>query len=350
MSKGKLAAVMSAALLVAGSAGAQEADRPADWVKRPTANDLLSVWPQEALRRGVGGRAIIACTVSLQGALYDCVIDSETPPDVGFGRAALALTPQFQVKPAIRNGQPVLTRVRIPIDFPKPDKATGTHLPGDRDIDLRSLNLSNVDWSAAPTYDQVVAAYPEKARAAGAGGRVTLSCNFKGAGALGGCTVLSEEPTGLGLAQAARRLTPYFRGPETLPNGRRTVGVSTQLVFVFSPDMLDPERRVIGKPQWAALPSGEAVAANYPRAAASVGVRQGRAVLGCIVGDGGRLTNCAVQGEQPADLGFGPAALDLAQSFRLRTWTSEGLPTIGGSVNVPIRYEQPTEEPADGAP
>jgi hypothetical protein len=38
-------------------------------------------------------------------------------------------------------------------------------------------------------------------------------------------------------------------------------------------------------------------------------------------------------------LGIGQAALALAPTFRLSTWTAEGLPVVGGAINIPLRYE-----------
>jgi hypothetical protein len=84
------------------------ADQPGDWLKKPTPDELLAVYPHEALGRGLGGEATISCLVSTQGALFDCYVTSEAPAGQNFGFAALALTPQFLMRPATLKGQPVL--------------------------------------------------------------------------------------------------------------------------------------------------------------------------------------------------------------------------------------------------
>lgn len=305
----------------------------------------MAVWPRDAWRAGLGGRAVISCQVSVQGALFGCSVVEESPAGAGFGAAAIALTPQFLLKPEIKDGKPVVSGVRIPVNFKAPPIATGSRIPGDRgqSAGLSRLNLTNVAWTAAPTYGQVAAAYPQKAREGAVGGRATLSCKFKAGGQVGSCDTITEEPKGQGFAGAARGLIPHFVGPEKLADGRSTAGSVTQIAFVFTPEMLDPTKRIIGKPQWAALPSGEDFMVGYPRAAADAGVRQARVVLTCTVGDGGQLTDCALTNEEPPGLGFGPAALALSNSFKVRPWTVEGLPSVGGKIKVPIRYELPLE-------
>lgn len=340
------------ALALAGAAGiASAAETPADWLRRPTPEDLLAVWPTKAMENGVGGQATISCQVSLQGALFDCVVVKETPADMGFGRAAIALTPQLLMKPATKDGKPVVSSVRIPVNFSNPGAETGTHIRGDRTspASIRQTILTNVRWSAAPDYSQVAAAYPPKASATGTGGRATLDCLFKAEGKLGSCDVAIEEPRGQGFAAAARRLTGQFVGPAVMADGRSTAGARTHIPFVFAPEMLDPKRRVIGKPQWAALPSGDAMTSGYPVAAVSAGVKQARVVLRCVAGPGGKLEGCEVQSEEPAALGFGAAALNLGKSFRMQPWTAEGLPVIGGNILVPIRYMSPDVDPAPAA-
>jgi TonB family protein len=106
--------------------------------------------------------------------------------------------------------------------------------------------------------------------------------------------------------------------------------------------MLDSEKRLIGKPQWAALSTGEAVVAGFPEQAVQAGVGATRVVLSCDVAKEGRLQACRIV-EEPVRLGFGQAALVLGGMFRARPWTTKGLPTIGGGVRVPIRFGFPSE-------
>jgi len=336
----RLAAGLALALAIAYPAAA--AETAVDWLKGPTPEDLMTVWPREALKKGYGGRAVIACQVSLQGALRECSVESESPAGAGFGSAAIALTPQFVMKPATRDGRPVVGAVRIPVIFPTPEISTGTLLRGvGVYTSMAGVNLSDVLWSTAPTYAEVAAAYPEKAREKQIGGRATLSCSFKVGGRLGSCDTVAEEPKGRGFASAGRSLAKSFVGPSTLADGRSTVGMETQIPFTFAVEMLAPDKRVMGKPQWRAMPTGAEFAKAYPAAATKAGVQGARVVMLCQVGAEGRLTGCSVESEDPKGFGFDQAALGLAGSFQLKIWTPEGLPAIGGTIRLPIRYQAP---------
>lgn len=195
----------------------------------------MTVWPRDAFKRGYGGKAMIACQVSVQGGLRECSVESESPAGAGFGSAAIALTPQFVMKPATRDGQPVVSAVRIPVIFPTPEVPTGTLLRGAGFYtNMADVSLSDVQWTTAPTYAEVAAAYLGKAREKQVGGRATLSCSFKAGGRIGSCDAVAEEPKGHGFAAAAKSLTKSFTGPAALADGRSTLGMAAQIPFTFA--------------------------------------------------------------------------------------------------------------------
>ncbi len=189
-------------------------------------------------------------------------------------------------------------------------------------------------WLEAPSYAEVGGRLSgEGPRQEPLGGRATLNCDFTKEGRLTSCDTVAEEPRGQGFADAARVLAKRFRA---LTNEGPTPRASVQLPVVFDPAMLTDATPVIGKALWAMLPTADDINTAFGKES-----RPGtsRVVIACVVQQGGRVDGCSVEREDPTGAGLGQAALTLAPHFKLSTWTPEGLPTVGGTVRIPIRYE-----------
>nr|QQZ49634.1 hypothetical protein JKL49_22495 [Phenylobacterium glaciei] len=245
------------------------------------------------------------------------------------------------LKPGLRNGKPEVTSdVHIPVNF---GGRPTSYLGNDAKTLTRPV-LTNVIWTEAPTYAQVVAAFPAKARIAKTGGNVVLDCSFKSDGRLTGCELLGETPKGLDLGRAAKTLMPLFMGPTLRSDGPAPFARGADSNHLpHRDDLCDPSRD--GQARWTAAPSAEALLAAIPATAATAGVRTARVVMSCTIAQGGGLEGCKVSSEDPVGLGFGAATLGLVKDIRVSIWTAEGLPTIGGSINVPIRYDIPQASP-----
>lgn len=84
------------------------------WVRRP--RDLARYYPPRALERGMEARVVMECAVSTQG-LLNCSVVSETPENWGFGDAALRISRDYQMVPAMRDGLPIAARYRLVAPF-----------------------------------------------------------------------------------------------------------------------------------------------------------------------------------------------------------------------------------------
>jgi TonB family protein len=98
-----------------------------DWAERPTGEDVARYYPTLAQYLRLSGRAEITCSVTKAGALSGCTVIGQIPVGLGFGEAAMKLSPLFRMRPRMLNGEPVSGGVvRIPIRFSMtPDAPAG---------------------------------------------------------------------------------------------------------------------------------------------------------------------------------------------------------------------------------
>jgi len=94
---------------------------PPDILTPPSDLDMEAAYPPGASANDVGGYVQMGCLVTAGGLLTSCTIVEETPPDMGFGEAALSLASKYKMKPMTFDGQPISgARVTIPIRFVAP--------------------------------------------------------------------------------------------------------------------------------------------------------------------------------------------------------------------------------------
>jgi hypothetical protein len=91
------------------------------FTQRPTARRIAELYPDRAVRDGVGGRVELDCAVNSALALQ-CNIASETPSGIGFARAALSAAQSYRVSPTLTDGSTAVgTRTRVAVQFQAPN-------------------------------------------------------------------------------------------------------------------------------------------------------------------------------------------------------------------------------------
>jgi TonB family protein len=313
-----------------------------DWLRRPDPDLLRTAFPKGA--KASKGTARLGCTLTVQGLLRECEVLSETPAGQGFGGAALAIAPQFLFRPATINGRPVENNIAVPVQF-SCEGSCGSVVsgPGARKL------LNGIAWAEAPSQLEMVSAYPPKAKAAHILGVASIECTMNSEGSLKNCETMSEEPRNQGFGRAAQSLAKYFRRPINVPPEVKLDGVVTRLTFTFGEQMFDGAPYV-AKPRFGAAPTYKEMREAYPAAALKEGILTSSATARCKVNVGGELSDCQIVAEQPAGKGIGEAVLALAPKFKLTTWTDDGLPVIGTSVRLPIRFDLREKPDGPAAP
>jgi hypothetical protein len=88
---------------------------------RPTARRIADLYPDRAIRDGVGGRVELDCAVT-SGLGLQCGVANETPPGLGFAHAALSAAQSYRVAPTLTDGSSAVgTRTRVAVQFQAPN-------------------------------------------------------------------------------------------------------------------------------------------------------------------------------------------------------------------------------------
>jgi TonB family protein len=94
------------------------------WLRQINSVGAAQIYPAAASKAGVRqGVAKVKCDVAHDGSLTDCAVVSETPPDLGFGGAALKAAGVMRMNPWTTQGTPVDgMKILLPITLVMPDE------------------------------------------------------------------------------------------------------------------------------------------------------------------------------------------------------------------------------------
>ncbi|WP_271067915.1 energy transducer TonB [Caulobacter sp. NIBR1757] len=240
MTRGILAGLAVCGLLLAG-AGLAAAQAPAaaaeppvapsppsaalpkiqkpDWVRKPTPAQVAAAHPLPHAEGRPTGRVVLSCRVTAAGTLEACGVASETPPDRGFGTAALGLARSFRMKPVAADGSPVTgANVRIPLVFPG------------QPLEL----LAFPDWLTKPSYQRLVEVFPPVAASNAGMGRVAMTCRVTRDDRLTACRAVVELAFTPGFDLAALALARDMRLVRTPDNNAPKAGETAEFMLIFN--------------------------------------------------------------------------------------------------------------------
>lgn len=209
-----------------------------DWIQKPGAADVATAYPVKADQDRIGGAATLACKFAQDGRLVGCRVVSETPPEDGFGAAALKLAPLFRAAPLSRDGVPVAgAEVRIPIRFMWPGRPTESMAAAGEPL------VTRPDWLKKPTPADLARFYPAEAERLGLRARVTLDCTIGADGRMATCGVVSsqiDDPAyasqdfEMDFGTAALQMALIFQTQPTAADGAPVAGRHIRIPIVFA--------------------------------------------------------------------------------------------------------------------
>jgi TonB family protein len=379
----KLGWTACAAALAAITAAAQPRGTivDPDWVRRPSGESLAEHYPDIGTQLEIEGFAVLSCRVDVKGRLNSCDVMTESPKGMGFGRAAVGMADEFEMRPQTLNGLPTSGGVvRIPIRFALPLKRPAEPPPKartDRALDAayRLVDTMRMPDAAVESWDGVARRYefddgdaaPADARSQAATALRSAArarkAEFRDAYANAYASVLSEaEIDGLtrfveSPAAKALRSDATLAAMQQLvgQEGVRALLARAGETFCAAKACLAPAdvervwRTPLGKtgridnPQWVYAPDEDELSAARPPVAQLLNL-SGVVRLACRLDTTGDLTGCAVEEEAPEGLGFGVAALGLADSYRLNSLQLQGV--AGRPVTVRVGFAAADAEEA----
>ena len=322
---------LAASLLASAARAGDEAKPPTvirpQWLHLPNGDDYAAYYP-DATR---AAKVYMDCKITSEGRLEQCVFPAVAPKGHGFEEATRKISKLWQMSLVDKDGRStaggdfytiVVWKMRSGPDVPE---ATVTSPP----------------WISAPSAQDIQAAFPA---ALGKTDHVlvTLDCTIADDGSLIGCHNPKGASQSSDLVTAAEKLAPKFRVD---PTWRAKidlfldVSVPIQLASADSTVWTEP-LKTIGL---VSAPSAQLASSLYPEQAVKAGLEKGSASVDCSVADHGAPTDCVIVSESVPNVGFGAAAVQIAQHYVIQSWSEDGLPTEGRHVLLPVQLSRATK-------
>lgn len=113
-----------------------------EWSEQPDAAQIWAAYPGAAKMLGISGWAALSCKVGTLGLIEDCRIAMERPKALGFGAAALSLTPRHRLAPRLMAQGATGESVGVMTIFPAVSPTTPTPSPAPAPLPSARLDLA----------------------------------------------------------------------------------------------------------------------------------------------------------------------------------------------------------------
>ncbi len=309
--------------------------------------DFVAVWPGAAYRNGTDGHVTLNCKVDIHGLAEWCEVFKESPEGKGFGAAALELRTTFKLTPATGPDGPISKMMLIKITFRAPTRdfdLAGQVYNGNPMAMQAITMLNHPEWAEAPSFDDLVAAYP--ASGGETEGYAVAHCQVMPTGAVTHCGIVKEFPDHHGFGKAAMSVVHKFKVAPQWATAPHSKPLWVDIPIRMAPPSELADRRITA-PKWLAGWDPTSHPGVFPPEAAAKGLTTGRGVAECVVRHDGGMADCAPGQADPDGLGFSDAAVKLASLLKVNLWSADAGPVEGGKIRVAIRLNLP---PAAKAP
>ncbi len=98
----------------------------------------------------------------------------------------------------------------------------------------RPSAVQRPNWVRRPSPDDIARVYPDAARKARLGGKITLTCKVLETGLLDACGIVQEDPEGMGFGEAALKIARLYRMKPVLADGAPVTGGVVRIPVVFA--------------------------------------------------------------------------------------------------------------------
>ena len=192
------------------------------------------------------------------------------------------------------------------------------------------IPAGQLKWASQPTPEQIARFTPAGPRLRGLDVKISFVCSVGPNHMLQGCAVAEQSPEGLlppyVASYVASQALGLYRADDSVP-----VGQAVSIEFEFPrptlnralPSTLAAAAVTAQQVNWARMPGPAELSRFYPGRAP--GMRQsGTSSIQCQVMDDLLLSNCVVEEEAPAAMGFGDALLAMAGFYKAANDTPVG--------------------------